>query len=169
MSVNIHGKEYITVSERVNMAHKDLKAISITSEVVPSDTMVIVKATVTTPKGIFTGMSAANPTKMIEKQSPYEVAETSAIGRALGFAGYGIAEGIATADEVKKVDPDWIDSEPAQTRVSAGTTKNCVKCGLPVTPAEASYSLKFFKQELCRTCQTEQKGKTWTTKKLTTE
>jgi hypothetical protein len=42
--------------------------------------------------------------------SPYEVAETSAIGRALGFAGYGIVDGIATADEMVKADndPEWI-------------------------------------------------------------
>jgi len=168
MSVNIHGKEYITVSERVMMAHKDLKEISITTEVVPSDTMIIVKATVTTPKGIFTGMSAANPTKMIEKQSPYEVAETSAIGRALGFAGYGIVDGIATADEIKKVeaDPEWMEKDPANARVSAGATKNCVTCGKAITPAEASYSLKFYKEELCRTCQTNKSGKTWTHKTL---
>ncbi len=31
-----------------------------------------------------------------------EVAETSAIGRALGFAGYGIVEGVASADELIK-------------------------------------------------------------------
>ncbi len=40
--------------------------------------------------------------KAIEKASPYEVAETSAIGRALGFAGFGIADGIASADEMVK-------------------------------------------------------------------
>ena len=38
--------------------------------------------------------------KAIEKASPYEVAETSAVGRALGFAGYGIVGGIASADEM---------------------------------------------------------------------
>ena len=32
-----------------------------------------------------------------------EVAETSAVGRALGFAGIGIDTGIASADEMRKV------------------------------------------------------------------
>ena len=32
-----------------------------------------------------------------------EVAETSAVGRALGFAGIGIDTGIASADEIRKV------------------------------------------------------------------
>ena len=61
---------------------------------------IVVKATVVTEKGTFTGISAANEAKTIEKQSPYEVAETSAVGRALGFAGYGVINGIATADEI---------------------------------------------------------------------
>lgn len=99
--ITIHGKQYVTVAERVQMAHEAQKTISITTEVL-STQPVVVKATVTTPKGTFTGISAANPSKAIEKMSPYEVAETSAVGRALGFAGYGAVEGIATADEMIK-------------------------------------------------------------------
>ena len=104
MSVNIHGKQYITVAERVQQAHTDdlNQSISITTEVLQFDPIVVIKATVQTKKGVFTGISAANPDKAIEKQSPFEVAETSAVGRALGFAGYGIIEGIASADEVNK-------------------------------------------------------------------
>jgi hypothetical protein len=63
---------------------------------------VVVKATITINDRSFTGISAANPTKSIEKQSPYEVAETSAVGRALGFAGFGVVESIASADEMVK-------------------------------------------------------------------
>jgi hypothetical protein len=104
-TVNIHGKEYVPVAARVQMAHDDLKeGLSITTEVIDKDP-IVVKATVLTPKGTFTGISAANPSKTIEKQSPYEVAETSAVGRALGFAGYGIVEGIASADEMVKANP----------------------------------------------------------------
>src|SRR5215213_3249986 len=68
----------------------------------PSANKIVVKAKVITEKGSFTGISAANEAKLIEKQSPYEVAETSAVGRALGFAGYGVVNGIATADEIAK-------------------------------------------------------------------
>ena len=105
MSIKIHGKEYITVAERVTELHKQLDAtsnvVSITTEVL-SHQPVVIKATVTIGENEFTGISAANPNKAIEKQSPYEVAETSAVGRALGFAGFGIVEGIATADEITK-------------------------------------------------------------------
>jgi hypothetical protein len=82
--VNIHGKEYVTVAGRVQMAHQSGKPLSIQTEVL-SHEPVLVKATVTTEKGVYTAISAANPNKPIEKTSPFEVAESSAVGRALGF------------------------------------------------------------------------------------
>ena len=87
-TVNIHGKEYVTVAKRVEMAHEANDTLSITTELIQNDP-VLVKATVTTKKGVFTGYSASYGAvnKPIEKQSPFEVAETSAVGRALGFAG----------------------------------------------------------------------------------
>lgn len=104
MPINIHGNEYVTVAERIGALHEKYsdKEISITTEFIPSNSLVICKAKVRIGANTFDGTSAANPAKAIEKQSPYEVAETSAIGRALGFAGLGIVEGIATADEIAK-------------------------------------------------------------------
>ena len=100
--VKIHGRDYMTVAGRLQMAHDAMKHISIQTEVLPINDQVVVRAIVVTPKGTFTGISAANPSKLIEKQSPYEVAETSAVGRALGFAGFGALENIASADEIMK-------------------------------------------------------------------
>src|SRR5215212_1406908 len=102
MAIQIHGKQYVTVDERVKAAHEACKTLSISTEVLPMADKIVIKATVVTEKGTFTGISAANEAKTIEKQSPYEVAETSAVGRALGFAGFGIINGIATADEIAK-------------------------------------------------------------------
>jgi hypothetical protein len=100
-TINIRGKNYVPVNERVIEAHKVFKTLEITTEVLNNDPVVI-KATIKCDKGTYTGISAANPNKIIEKQSPYEVAETSAVGRALGFAGIGIENSIASADEIKK-------------------------------------------------------------------
>lgn len=114
--VNIHGKDYITVAGRVQMAHEaNEKVLSITTELVSSEP-VLVKATVVTPKGTYTGYSASygDPKKPIEKQSPYEVAETSAVGRALGFAGYGAIESIASADEMKKAGAEKLAAPSAE-------------------------------------------------------
>lgn len=106
MPVSIHGKEYVTVAERVAAMHEQLKEFSIQTELV-SQTPMIVKAIITVPgKGVFTGYSAANPDKPIEKLAPIEVAESSAVGRAAGFAGFGVVEGIATADEIVKATTD---------------------------------------------------------------
>jgi len=103
-TINIKGKMYVPVSERVKEIHEVMRTevFSITTELLPVEGAVVVKATVTIGDRVFTGHSAANPNKAIEKQSPYEVAETSAIGRALGFAGFGIEEGIASAEEITK-------------------------------------------------------------------
>jgi hypothetical protein len=117
--VNIHGRDYMTVAGRLELAHDAMKQISITTEVLPISDQVVVRATVSTPKGVFTGISAANPSKLIEKQSPYEVAETSAVGRALGFAGFGAIDTIASADEIVKSQNQQQDDDSLCT---CGTT-----------------------------------------------
>lgn len=99
--VNIHGKDYMTVAKRVELAHKD-GLDSIQTEVLQHGPPVVVKATIIVKGKTYTGISSANPLKSIEKSNPYEVAETSAVGRALGFAGFGLIESIASADEMVK-------------------------------------------------------------------
>lgn len=140
--VNIHGKDYVTVAKRVLMAHENgTKKLSIQTEFLPTTGAIVCKATVTTDKGIFVGHSAANDSKMIEKQNPYEVAETSAVGRALGFAGYGVVEGIASADEMIKATATEVKEECKHdngwTEMVAGPTakqpgdhyRKCRTCG----------------------------------------
>lgn len=100
-TVNIHGKQYVPVSERLKLANGDLS--SVVTEIVSNDVNeVVVKATIITKKGTFVGhASSSKKSSGIEGQSPIEVAETSALGRALGFAGFGVLEGIASAEEIK--------------------------------------------------------------------
>lgn len=109
MPIAIHGKQYVTVAERVASLHEEFDAgpVSIFTGIHSEDeTQVTFWATVTTPAGTFWGHARSSKTdRSIEGQSPLEVAETSAVGRALGFAGYGVVDGIATADEVQKVAP----------------------------------------------------------------
>jgi hypothetical protein len=104
MPVEIHGKQYVTVAERIQAMHEagTDSAMVISTEIVrDTDTSISIKATVTCASGTFSGHATSRyEAGGIEGQSPLEVAETSAIGRALGFAGYGVIEGIASADEV---------------------------------------------------------------------
>lgn len=114
-TINIKGKEYVPVVERVREYHKITKAPEITTEIIqtPDISRVIVKATVRTEQGyIFTGHSQAEWNVGIMGKVALEVAETSAIGRALGFANIGLLDGIASADEIKKVGKISKDEDP---------------------------------------------------------
>lgn len=99
--VNIHGKDYMTVARRVELAQENRALEGVETEVL-NHNPVVIKAKVTLKGEVYTGISSVSldSVKQIEKQNPYEVAETSAVGRALGFAGYGLIESIASADEM---------------------------------------------------------------------
>jgi hypothetical protein len=128
-TIQIHGKNYVPVSERIKEAGANLHKVETT--IMQHEPVVVIKAEVTIldDKGFFktyTGISSANPAKLIEKTNPYEVAETSAVGRALGFAGYGIDDGIASADEVTKY-PEKIEDNFGDSEVTQALEKNLCK------------------------------------------
>ena len=103
MPVNIHGKEYRTVAERVDLFHQNNKDAekSIVTEVLHNDeNNVMMKTTVTVNGSTYTGHALeVYGSSMINKTSALENCETSAIGRALASAGLGGTE-FASADEV---------------------------------------------------------------------
>ena len=104
-TINIKGKEYMPVSERVKELHESVTedtVYSIVTEIISNSEMVVVKATVSLGDRVFTGHSQATWGEGMMGKVALEVAETSAVGRALGFAGFGIVEGIASADEINK-------------------------------------------------------------------
>lgn len=108
-TILIKGKEYVPVVERVKEFHKINKNCSINTEIVRFDEeRISVKATVTmrdedNNEVVFTGHSQAVYGNGMMGDVALEIAETSAVGRALGFAGIGLIDGIATADEMRKV------------------------------------------------------------------
>lgn len=97
----IHNKEYLTVAERLGTFHRDHPKGSITTEVISNaNGVTVMKATITFDGQTFIGhASEKEGSTMINKTSALENAETSAVGRALAFAGYAGSE-IASADEV---------------------------------------------------------------------
>ena len=103
--VNIHGKQYVTVAKRLQDAHKDEKLQGVKTEVLQFEPIVVIKATISISGIEYTGISSVDtgkPAGPTERTNPYEVAETSAVGRALAFAGYETELGIASAEEVIK-------------------------------------------------------------------
>lgn len=141
MPVNIHGKQYKTVAERIEES-KD-SVISISTEVLNlSDNRAVVKATIMLEgKGPYTAISCEfrdDPKSMVNKSSFLENAETSAVGRALSFAGWGGSE-IASADEVAsaiarkeandKYKSSYTSSKSDYSPKIKGVENECVECG----------------------------------------
>jgi hypothetical protein len=125
------GKEYVQVVDRVNYFNENYPNGSIKTDLVQvlqpdtDNPIFIVKATVETgwtepdkdgesfASQTFTGLSQAKlGSKGANLEAALENAETSAVGRALGFMGIGVIDSIASADELKKagVDFDAVDA-----------------------------------------------------------
>jgi hypothetical protein len=102
-TINIKGKEYVPVVERVKEAHNIDPDLSIVTEVMENGERVSVKAIVTLKGKTYTGHSQAVYGKGMMGGVALEVAETSAVGRALGFANIGLLDSVASADELRKV------------------------------------------------------------------
>lgn len=102
MPVKIHGRQYITVAERLNQLNKNEDGnYSLESEMIYfKDGMVVFKAILTVGENVFIGhaMEKENAST-INKTSYLECAESSSWGRALAAAGY-IGSQLASADEV---------------------------------------------------------------------
>lgn len=124
-TVNIKGKEYVQVVERVKEFHNLHPLGQIVTEIVESGpNRVSVKATVKIPSvakitdqnfdnmelqkkidlahRFFTGHSQAEWGKGMMGDVALEIAETSAVGRALGFANIGLLDTVASVDEINK-------------------------------------------------------------------
>lgn len=100
--VQIHGKDYKTVALRVQEFREAYPRYTLKTEVVSlTDDVVVMKATVADEELILATGYAEERRKSsrINQTSALENAETSAIGRALAFLGFG-GTNIASADEV---------------------------------------------------------------------
>lgn len=106
-SIDIHGKQYVQVKDRINYFNETYINGCIQTTMVSDNDRVVFRAKVTPdvsiPERYFTGTSASNPSKSIEAQVPHEVAETSAVGRALAMMGIGVIDSVASVDEMNKV------------------------------------------------------------------
>ena len=104
--VDIKGKQYVTVAQRIKGFRQLYPEGKIETEVVSlQDGVVVMRAFVYTSD--TSGKLLATGTACEERQSSYinktsyiENCETSAVGRALGFLGIGIDTDIASADEL---------------------------------------------------------------------
>lgn len=106
MTVNIKGKEYIMVNERIKEFREKHPDFSLESEIVSLDNdSCVIRAVVKNQAGriIATGLAREerqDKTSLVNLNAYLENCETSAWGRALGNLGIGIDVAIASGDEM---------------------------------------------------------------------
>ena len=104
-TINIHGKQYVQVNERIKYFREHYKGWSLTSEFVElTENRCVIRGIVCNEEGREIADGYGEETKgstYINKTSFVENCQTSAWGRALGNLGIGLETSIASADEVK--------------------------------------------------------------------
>jgi hypothetical protein len=139
-TVNIRGKEYVDVAERVRLCNADQGFSMLCQERYQIEGRHFFSVTILVKDKQYIGdaeIKFGAPKNSPDGTNPVECAQTSALGRALGFAGYGTLESIASADEVLRALAEESNPtpRPQQTMTQAGK----------ITPAQLS-SIK----NLCR-------------------
>ena len=106
-TIDIKGKPYITVNERLKEFRNSFPEYSIETEIIKiTESQIIMKAVIKNPNEFIVSTGHAEEKQdggYIQKTSFVEVCETSAIGRALGIFGIGIDTSICSADEMKNI------------------------------------------------------------------
>lgn len=169
-SMNIRGKDYVEVNQRIlafRMVYPDgtIDSVKVSDDGNRCDFEVsiydgehlLARAHAYEEKG--TGM--VNPTSYIEN------CETSAVGRALGLCGFGVDASLASAEEVKnamekkeqmKAPPQSSQNSSGEPPVQRGKKAPivCEKCGEVITEKVQTFSQQRFGKSLCMKCQREE-------------
>lgn len=106
-TVTIKGKPYVDVAERVRLAHaaSGYSILNVEHFTLGDTGKWWCRAIILVGESEYRGTAEIKLTARAgtaDGDSPYECAETSAIGRALGFAGVGLLDSIASAQEVAR-------------------------------------------------------------------
>jgi hypothetical protein len=98
-TINLKGREYAPVGERVKAFHEAFKeGTSILTDVEFKEGWAYVKATVSFEEKVFTGHSFGK----LGTEKALEKLETVAVGRALAFAGFAPDGSIASYEEIER-------------------------------------------------------------------
>lgn len=120
-TTDIKGKDYAEVNQRIKAFRMCHPNGSITTEIVSlNEGIVTIKATIANEDGaiIATGYAQEKESSsFINKTSYIENCETSAVGRALGFCGFGIDTSVASYEEVANAIEN--QNKPAENKPKA--------------------------------------------------
>ena len=115
-TINIKGKEYVEVNERLIHFRKNFPNYSLTTDIVEkTDQSITILASILNEEGRVIANGLAEEFKgstFINKTSYVENCETSAWGRALGNFGIGIENGVGSYEEVANAKLNQDKPEP---------------------------------------------------------
>lgn len=124
-AIDIKGKAYVLVADRVIYFNDTYPNGSIQTEILSSGERVEMRAIaipdIDKPERKFIGHSQAVwGDGYINKTSALENCETSAVGRALALMGIGVIDSIASVDEIKKAESTPVFSSGGRPMKSSG-------------------------------------------------
>ena len=130
-TINIHGKQYVEVKERIKYFREIHKDWGLTSEILDlSDERCVIKSTITNAEDRVIATGIAYETKgssYINKTSFIENCETSAWGRALANLGIGLDVAISSADEVLNAKSQDNKAVPDKIKMNGRVLENLLK------------------------------------------
>lgn len=142
-TINIKGKEYVQVTERIKAFRELCPEGSITTEIVTfGDGQIVMKTTITDEDGrvLATGHAMEKEdSSYINKTSYVENCETSSWGRALSALNLGIDASIASAEELVNA---VVNQGYASNTEKKAFMKMCEKAGVDPTEILAKVGWK---------------------------
>ena len=160
--VNIRGKEYLTVAYRIKQFRVDHPDWQIHTDIIDMDEdRVVVRAEICDSASVTIATGHAEEKRsssQINQTSALENCESSAVGRALAFAGYGGSE-IASADEVQNAIYQQENKNPRVEKMTAavnacGSLEDLKVVWGAMNEADRKVMQSIFskrKEEVCRT------------------
>lgn len=130
-TVNIKGKNYVEVNERLKYFREHFKGYCLLTDIVElSEERVVIKAKIISEEGVEVANGLAYElagSSFINKTSYIENCETSAWGRALANFGIGLDNSVASADEVSQAIEQHSIIDKAVAEIKAAKSKEDLK------------------------------------------
>lgn len=115
-TIELKGKEYAQVKDRVIAFRRVHPLGTIETDHQFSENYIMFEATIRDGDMV---LAKGHSREYLKNEFALEKAETSAIGRALGFCGFGITNAIASAEDIENMDKEQIFDEPPVHEVAS--------------------------------------------------
>ena len=149
VTVDVKGKAYAEVNQRIKAFRMCYPQGGIDTALISNENGIcIFSAKVYDEDGKLLGSGTAyekENSSFINKTSYIENCETSAVGRALGMAGFGIDVSVASAEEVQNAIKQQEDASPIDKHNIMVIERLCEDTGTDIDKLLANYKAKEIK------------------------